>query len=90
MATQTTEAIAFRPTGNKQGGYYFLSLTTGRVLKRNHWTELPMPHDEVIDRVHALARRNGRSNSMGTPLEFTGRDGNPLVHTDDDDNNDES
>ena len=49
-----------------------------------------MPH-ELIDRGHAaLARRNGCSNSMGTPLEFTDRDGNPLVHTDDDDNNDES
>ena len=48
-----------------------------------------MPH-KVIDQVHALAHRNGRSNSMGTPLEFTDRDGNPLVHTDDDDNNDES
>ena len=71
MATRTTTgAIALHPTpGNEQGGYYFLNLTTGRVLNRNHWTELPsMPH-EVIDRVHAVACRNG-GNSMGTPLEF--------------------
>ena len=47
-----------------------------------------MPH-EVIDRVHAFACRNG-GNSMGTPLELIDRDGNPLVHTDDDDSNDES
>ena len=29
MATRTTGAIALRPTGNKQGGYYFYSLTSG-------------------------------------------------------------
>ena len=55
MATRTTGAIALRPTGNEQGGYIFMSLTTGRVLNRNHWTTLLMP-GKVIDRVHALAR----------------------------------
>ena len=34
-----------------------MSLTTGRLLNRNHWTSLPMPA-KVIDRVHALARRS--------------------------------
>jgi hypothetical protein len=29
MATCTTSAIALQPTGNEQGGYYFLSLATG-------------------------------------------------------------
>jgi acetolactate synthase regulatory subunit len=48
MATRTTGAIALRPTGNEQGGYFFFSLTTGRVLNRNRWTALPMPAD-VID-----------------------------------------
>jgi hypothetical protein len=86
MATRTTGAIALRPTGNEQGGYYFMSLTTGRVLNRNHWTALPMP-GEVIDRVHALARRT----SAGAPgLAFLDRDGNPLVDPDDDDSDDES
>jgi hypothetical protein len=60
MATRTTGAIALRPTGNAQGGYYFYSLGTGRRLNRNRWTPLPMPA-EVIDCVHALARRSHAS-----------------------------
>ena len=79
MATRTTGAIALRPTGNEQGGYYFFSLTTGRVLNRNRWTALPMPAD-VIDRVHVLARR---TNAM-QGLTFLDRIGNPLVDPDDD------
>jgi hypothetical protein len=43
MAFRTTVAIALRLAGNKQGGYYFYSLTTGRLLKCNCWTLLPMP-----------------------------------------------
>jgi hypothetical protein len=54
MASRTTGAIALPPTGNEQGGYYFLSLTTDRRLNRNQWTALPMPGD-VIERVHTLA-----------------------------------
>jgi hypothetical protein len=57
MSTRTTGAIAMRPTGNSQGGYYFYSLATGRLLNRNHWTELPMPAD-VIQRVHDLAKNS--------------------------------
>jgi len=54
MAMCTTGAITLRPTGNAQGGYFFYSLNTGRVLNRNRWTALPMPA-EVIQRVHELA-----------------------------------
>ena len=57
MATRTTGAIALRPTGNTHGGYYLYSLSTGKVLNRNHWTRLPMPA-EVIDRIHVLGRRS--------------------------------
>jgi hypothetical protein len=63
MTTRTTGAIALRPTGNAQGGYYFMSLTTGRRLNRNHWTELPMPQD-VINCVHTLARRSNANKSL--------------------------
>jgi hypothetical protein len=41
---RTTGAIALTPTGNAQGGYYFMSLTTGRKLSRQQWDELPMPN----------------------------------------------
>ncbi len=57
MATRTTGAIATKPTGNAQGGFWFYSLTTGRMLDRTRWTPLPMPQD-VIDRVAVLARQN--------------------------------
>ena len=43
MASRTCPAIALRPTGNTQGGYYFMSLRTGARINRNHWTALPLP-----------------------------------------------
>jgi hypothetical protein len=56
MVTRAVGALALRPTGSQQGGYYFYSLSSGRRLRCTHWTELPMP-DEVKDRVNARARR---------------------------------
>jgi hypothetical protein len=84
MATRTTGAIALRPTGNEQGGHYFLSITTGRRLNRDCWTELPMPA-EVIERVHTLARRSGAARG----LTFTDQRGNLLPDTDDDADDDD-
>jgi hypothetical protein len=55
MVTQTIGALALRPTGNQQGGYYFYSLMSGQRLHRTHWTELPMPA-KVTTQVNALAR----------------------------------
>jgi hypothetical protein len=63
VVTRTTGGIALRPTGNAQGGYYFLSLSSGRRLTRNNWTELPMPQ-EVIDRVHVLACRSNANRDL--------------------------
>ena len=48
MNLRTIGAIALCQTGNAQGGYFFLSLTTGKVINCLHWTSLPMPN-EVID-----------------------------------------
>jgi hypothetical protein len=77
MEARTTGAIALQPTGNDQGGYYFMSLTTGRQLNRNHWTELPMPQD-VVEQVHKLARQSFASKD----IVFQFRDG---AAVDDDD-----
>jgi hypothetical protein len=85
MASRTTGALALRPTGNEQGGHYFFSLSTGRILNRNRWTALPMPA-EIIDRVHTLARRQAADPG----LLFTDRTGTPLVDPEDDDSDDES
>ena len=80
MTARTIGALALRPTGNAQGGFYFYSLSTGRVISRNRWTELPMPH-EVIERVHTLSRR---ANAARGPLAFYDRYGIPIAHDDDD------
>jgi hypothetical protein len=69
MAPRTTGAIALRPTGNAQGGYYFMSLTTGRRISRNRWTPLPMPQD-VINRIIEL----GQQQHMAEGIEFYDRD----------------
>ena len=57
MKARTTGAIALRPTGNSQGGYFFYSLQSGLRLHRRPgaWTVVPTPHG-VIDRVHELAK----------------------------------
>eukprot|EP00957_Ditylum_brightwellii_P038287 2895099-Ditylum_brightwellii.AAC.1 len=54
MKLQTVGAIAFCPTRNSQGGYFFFSLNVGRQINRNRWTVLPMP-DDMINQVHQLA-----------------------------------
>jgi hypothetical protein len=86
MATRAAGAgaIALRPTGNTQGGYYFFSLTTGRRLNRNRWTELPMPAD-IIDRVYTLARRGLAVEG----LSFADRNGHDPNDGDPNDNDDD-
>ena len=58
MQSRTVSAICLGPTGNEQGGHYFMSLATGRRITREHWTPLPMPQD-AIDRVNALGQSQG-------------------------------
>jgi hypothetical protein len=82
MTPRTIGALALWPTGNVQGTWYFMSLSTGRVLKQNHATQLPMPH-EVIDTVHRMARRQ-KANPR---LVFADR--NNLLDDSNDDSDDE-
>jgi hypothetical protein len=82
MESRTIGAIALRPTGNAQGGYYFISLTSGWRLSRSRWTTLPMPQ-EVIDRVHVLARQSNANHD----LTFAWRDGSAIADVHDDDDN---
>ena len=56
MSPRTIGAIYMCPTGNEQGGNYFMSLNTGRLLNRNNTTPLPMPI-EFIDHVHRISHR---------------------------------
>jgi hypothetical protein len=82
MAHRTVGAISLRPTGSLQGGYYYLSLKTGRWLNRAHCMPLPMSA-EVIDRVHKMARRSP------TSLVFGDRDNNAAILQDDADSDED-
>ena len=47
MHPQTIGAIALQPTGNEQGGHYYMSLESGRCINRLRATELPMPNEVI-------------------------------------------
>ena len=89
LEPRTIGALALFPTGNRQGGVYFMSLLTGRVLNRTHATKLPMP-DDVIDHVHHTARQQQANRG----LIFGDRHRNTSVDNywddSDDDSDDES
>ena len=86
MNPRTVGALALRPVGNGQGSFYFLSVSTGRVLNRLHATALPMPND-IIEKIHRMARQQ-KSNPG---LIFANRNLNPDEDAyDDDDDDDES
>jgi hypothetical protein len=63
MAPRTIGALAMRPTGNAQGSYYYFKLSISRIINRCNATKIPMP-DDVIERVHTLARRQNDNNGM--------------------------
>ena len=76
LLSRTIGAIALRPTGNQQRGYFFMSLHTGRIINHLHTTKLPMPA-EVIARVEQLAK----AQNMIPSLAFGNRD-NRLIMQD--------
>ena len=55
MSPLTIGAIDMRPTGNDQGGHYFMILKIGCLLNRNNYMPLPIP-SEVIEHVHIIDR----------------------------------
>ena len=54
MNPRMVRALALHPTGNAQGSFYSMSISTGWELNRLHAMPLPMP-DEVVDQIHRLA-----------------------------------
>ena len=74
--SRTVGAITLIPTGNQQGGYFFMSLHTSRIINRLHATKLPMPA-EVITRVDQLAK----TQNMLPSLAFGNQD-NRLIMQD--------
>ena len=55
LTARTQDAICLGSSQNIQGGYKFMSLTTGHLLKRYSWTEVPLTQ-VVIDSVNALGK----------------------------------
>ncbi|KAG7353002.1 reverse transcriptase RNA-dependent DNA polymerase [Nitzschia inconspicua] len=74
MRQRTLGAICLGPTGNSQGGHYFMSLTSGERIVRHKWTSLPMPA-EAIARVSHIGRRQG----MPSSLTFSNRHGAEIL-----------
>ena len=76
-------AICLRPS-NSQGGYYFMSLDTGKRIHGYRFTELSMP-DHVIDTVHTLAESEDALDldADGCPI-FEWEIGHPVAPPEDD------
>jgi len=76
---RTLGAICLGPTGNAQGGHFFMSLTSGARIIRHRWTPLPMPSD-AIQRVTQM----GRAQHMPSTVTFADRHGHeiadPILH----------
>jgi len=70
MVTRSTLAIVLCPTGNLQGTYKFLSLATGKKVKRRAFTPYPMS-DSVIKKVEAY----GTSTALPGIFDFADRNG---------------
>ena len=70
MYDHTVGAICLGPTGNQQGGHYFMTLATGQRLIRSQWTPLPMPR-EAQTRVNYF----GIKQKMPKSLTFGDRHG---------------
>ena len=84
MSPRTVGALPLRPTGNAQGSFYFMSLSTGRVWNRLCGTALPMP-DDVVDRVHQMAQRQ----EAHPGLLFGDHNMNPTYEEDDEELSDD-
>jgi hypothetical protein len=71
-------AICLRPS-NSQGGYFFMSLETGRKIHGYRFTELAMP-DHIIDMVHDFADAEGAAalDNDGCPV-FEWELGTPVM-----------
>ena len=85
MNPRTVGALALHPVRNGQGSFYFLSISTRRILNRLHAPVLPMP-DGVIDKIHRMAQQQ----KYNPGLIFADHNLNPDEWDDDDDDDDET
>jgi len=78
--SRKTGAIVMNPTGNAQGDYHFMSLTTGKRLSRHQWTEIPMTN-AVISAVESMAEKEGQPLIKGGVPLFEWRPNVPVEDT---------
>lgn len=64
MQRRTHAAICLGPTGNIQGSYKFLCLSTGRKLIRRNFTVIPGVPQTIIDAVTKMATKENRSTGL--------------------------
>jgi hypothetical protein len=81
---RTVGAIALYASGNVQGGWYFLSLLTGKRIHRYQWTVLPMG-DDVIERVHEIARAEGQNDLIANNFKYEWQPGQDVEDHNDED-----
>jgi hypothetical protein len=73
MTARTEGCIALGPSGNSQGGWRFLNLSSNHIVIRNQWTILPIP-STAIEHMNHLAKSQRRQlskdpiYSVGQPL----------------------
>jgi hypothetical protein len=76
MDQHTMGCMCLGPTGNQQGGHWFMSLTSGERVIRYRWTELPVPQ-EAINWVSSIGRRQG----MPSLITYVNRHGCEIGNT---------
>ena len=77
MHKRSIPAIALKPSNN-QGGYYFMSLNTGRQINSYQWTELPIT-EQVIESVHFMAKKQNQPRLVDQTPHFEWRPDNPIM-----------
>jgi hypothetical protein len=78
MTEGTRAVICLGPTGNFQGSYKMMCITTGRKVTCKQFKELPMP-DSVVKRIEAISSKEKQDKV----LVFTDRHTNPIGDDDD-------
>ena len=76
MAARSEPAIALR-SSNEVGGYYFMSLSTGKQIHSYHWKILPAT-DAVIKQVHDMATQEEQQELINNELLFEWEAGIPI------------
>jgi hypothetical protein len=79
MEPRTKWGICLGPTGNMQGSYKFLSLSTGKKVTQRKFTEMPMT-DSVIKMVDSLCKKERCKNG----LSFKNRKGEEFTFNNED------